>query len=114
MDVELSLDQLAYADTRFELLLHRAIGQAYEDIFVQVMAQRYPEFRPVKPQGQLGDRGNDGYSSSRGVYYQVFAPEAENHLTPSSAVKKLGTDFKKLREYWDTLAPIKEYHFVLQ
>ncbi|MBZ4231317.1 hypothetical protein LAN31_22090, partial [Mycobacterium tuberculosis] len=34
-----------------------------------------PGFERVKPHGNIGDRGNDGWVCGVGVYYQVYAPE---------------------------------------
>lgn len=42
----------------FKLRVHECNGQAYEDLFVSVMGKRYPQFKPVKPHGNVGDRKN--------------------------------------------------------
>ncbi len=86
-------------------------GQAFEDLFVSVMQHSDPGFIPVKPQGNIGDRKNDGYNKNLGKYYQVFAPE-NPETALNDAVKKLSTDFAGLKEYWPLINPINEYHFV--
>ncbi len=67
----------------------------------------------IKPQGSFGDRKNDGFIKSTGVYFQVYSPE-----DPSSKEKetigKLATDFAGLYSYWNSkVTPIKEFFFVL-
>jgi hypothetical protein len=110
--VALSPDQLWFADRLFELRVLRSNGQAYEDLFVEIMSRRYPGFRAVKPQGSIGDRKNDGYCSDSGVYHQVYAPEnAEDN--ESKAVTKIATDFHGLVDYWNPICPVTGYYFVL-
>ncbi len=88
------------------------MGQAYEDFFVEVMTLGDPDFRPVKPQGSLGDKKNDGFSGPNGKYFQVYAPEdLESNIT--KAEKKLETDFKGLLEFWNSLSPVQEFYYVL-
>jgi hypothetical protein len=86
-------------------------GQAYEDLFVDVMQRGNPDFIAVKPQGKIGDRKNDGYDRKKGCYYQVFAPENPK-LKSQDAVKKLKTDFAGLLKHWNKVTPVKEFHFV--
>lgn len=99
------------ADARraFRLKVYSFDGQAYEDLFVQVMQYKNPNFRAVKPQGKFGDRKNDGFDRERGAYYQVYAPE-DLRKNPSAAVKKARQDFEKLRGHWNN---IKEFYFVV-
>jgi hypothetical protein len=69
------------------------------------------EFEPVKPWGILGDRKNDGFIKSKGIYYQVYAPENAS-IKIKDAIVKLKNDFKGLFDYWQDKYPIKEYYFV--
>jgi hypothetical protein len=84
------------------IIFHKKVlasdGQAYEDLFVAIMQKACKEFRPVKPQGTLGDRKNDGYDPTTGHYYQVFAPEDASKST-AAAVAKLKADFAGLMVY---------------
>ena len=96
----------------FKLRVHECNGQAYEDLFVSVIGRRYPKFKPVKPHGRVGDRKNDGYVAETGSYFQVFAPEDASQKV-TNAVSKAKVDFKGLKEYWDKIAPLKEFRFVL-
>jgi hypothetical protein len=109
----LSPDQLFVADRLVELRILKADGSAYEDLFTEVMTLRYADFRPVKPQGNIGDRKNDGYREKAGIYYQVYAPEAPAHSqSVSNAVRKIKEDFEELKKFWDTLCPITGFNFV--
>lgn len=98
--------------TRFRLMVHEAEGQKYEDLFVKIMAFHDPSFRPVKAYGNIGDRGNDGWVASNGKYYQCYAPSDMPNNT-EAAIKKLEEDFDKLKSYWDDLATVKEFCFVV-
>ena len=55
--------------------LLKANGQKFEDIFTAVMNYAEPDFQQIKPWGNIGDRKNDGYIKSKGIFFQVFAPE---------------------------------------
>lgn len=85
-------------------------GQAYEDLFTSVMHRAVEGFRPIKPQGNLGDRKNDGYVRDAGRYWQVYAP-GDPRASINTAITKLETDFCGLKEYWDSFAPVREYFF---
>ncbi|MEW5506014.1 hypothetical protein [Pseudomonas antarctica] len=98
--------------TRFRLMVHEAEGQKYEDLFVKIMGFHDPSFKPVKAHGNIGDRGNDGWVASNGKYYQCYAP-SELPNNSEAAVKKLKEDFVNLKSYWDDLAEVKEFYFVV-
>lgn len=98
--------------TRFKLLVHESNAQAYEDLFVNIMKHVDFNFKPVKPHGNIGDRGNDGWCSDRGVYYQVYAPE-NLPSNSSQSLEKLYKDFQKLKKYWDSISPVREFYFVV-
>ena len=98
--------------TKFQLLVYKSNAQAYEDLFVNIMKQADLNFKSVKPHGNIGDRGNDGWCSERGIYYQVYAPESLPSNS-SQSLKKLHDDFQKLKNYWDSISPLKEFYFVV-
>jgi len=104
-------DEKALARGMFRLKVHESDGQAFEDLFVAIMQKANPDFIPIKPQGNIGDRKNDGYDRKNGRYYQVFAPE-DIRKSRSEAVKKLKEDFVGLKAYWDKIYRIREYYFV--
>lgn len=93
----------------FKLKIHEANGQAFEDLFTAIMNYAYSDFQAIKPWGNIGDRKNDGHIKSKGIFYQVFAPE---EITKSyvNVVKKLNDDFKGLFEQWSV---INEFYFVV-
>lgn len=110
--VPLTPEQQAIADLKMEVRILRAVGQAYEDLFVEVMTLHDAEFRPVKPQGPIGDKKNDGFCGSSGKYFQVYAPE-ELSESVTDALKKLETDFAGLLAYWNSLSAVKTFRYVL-
>jgi hypothetical protein len=89
-------------------------GSAFQDLFYRLMLKTESGFTPIKPQGRLGDMKNDGYIPSRGIYFQVYAPEdIKKATTVSSATKKLKTDFEGLFKKWDKVCKIREFYFVV-
>lgn len=84
-------------------------GQAFEDIFTKIMNYRDSAFQAIKPWGNIGDRKNDGYIKSKGIFYQVFAPEDISKSYPE-VIKKLNKDFIGLKNHW---SPINEFYFVV-
>lgn len=99
----------AFARTLFKLKIHEANGQAFENIFTAIMTYVESDFQSIKPWGNIGDRKNDGYIKSKGIFFQVFSPE---EITKSyvNVVKKLNSDFEGLVSQWP---PIKEFYFVV-
>lgn len=95
----------------FKNRVFQSDGQAYEDLFTQIMGYACPDFVQVKPQGSIGDRKNDGYIPSTGHYYQVYAPEKPSD-SESKALSKVREDFDGLREYWHGRQPIHAFSFV--
>jgi len=105
-------EELAIARIMYRLKIHEAKGQAFEDLFIKIYQLAHPAFVPIKPQGKIGDRKNDGYDNTNGTYYQVYAPE-DLSANAAEAVKKLKKDFEGLKKYWDTVTPVKSYYFVM-
>jgi hypothetical protein len=107
----LTREEMRYASLQFQVLIYASNGQAYEDLFVRVMSERSPSFKPVKPHGAAGDKKNDGYDPPHGRYYQVFAPENSSESVVT-AVSKARQDFTGLLAYWNSISPIREFRFV--
>jgi hypothetical protein len=84
-------------------------GQSFEDLFTHIMSYKEKDFQPIRPWGNIGDRKNDGYIKSRGIFYQVFAPEDISKSYPD-VIKKLNKDFVGLKSHW---SPINEFYFVV-
>ena len=94
---------------RFKIRVYESEGQSFEDLFTCIMQYAEPDFQQIKPWGNIGDRKNDGYILSKGIYFQVYAPE-DISKSINKAVKKLESDFSGLLEEWKG---VKEYHFVI-
>src|SRR5579885_1070820 len=108
---QLNADDLYIARKLFQLQIHEKKGQDFENFFSKVMRLHNPEFVQVKPQGSYGDRKNDGFIKSQGVYFQVYAPE-DPSTKEKDTIEKLVTDFGGLYSYWHTqVTPIKEFNF---
>jgi hypothetical protein len=102
----------ALARVLFRNKIYASDGQAFEDLFTAVMGKVYPDFLQVKPQGPIGDKKNDGYSKSNGLFFQVFAPE-DLSLSESEALGKAKTAFDGLKAYWGSFCPVKKFFFVM-
>lgn len=93
----------------FQNKIFKSDGLAFEDIFTTIMNYAEPDFQAIKPWGNIGDRKNDGYIKTKGIFYQVYAPEDIRKSYPD-AVSKLKADFKDLGSQW---SPIYEFYFVI-
>lgn len=96
----------------FQNKVHACDGTAFETLFTQTMQACNANFEQVKPQGQYGDRKNDGFDSVAGTYYQVYAPE-NIQLKAKNTIDKLVVDFEGLYEHWHPIAPIKTFYYVV-
>lgn len=102
-------EEIALARILFENKVRRSDGNAFEDLFTQIMNYAEPDFEQIKPWGNIGDRKNDGFIRSKGIFYQVFAPEEIEKSYPD-AISKLERDFNGLIDHWN---PINEFYFVV-
>ncbi len=109
MDVQQKLD----VRKAFKLRVHESNGNAFEDLFCDVMRASNKDFKKVKPQGRIGDRKNDGFIQSEGKYYQVYSPQSPIG-NPTSATSKLEEDLEGLISYWgnEHNYEIKHFYFV--
>ena len=98
----------------FRLQVYQRYGTAFQDWFTQIMVASDPDFSPVKPYGNMGDRKNDGFNKVTGTYYQVFAPiDPQKSTSVKEAIEKLHKDFKGLYDFWNNIIPIKCFYFVV-
>ena len=97
--------------TEFKLKVYQSTGEAYQKLFTDIMMHKDVDFKKVSSHGNIGDRGNDGWCSTSGKYYQVYAPK--DLLNNKKATDKMVNDFEKLKSYWDNISKIKEYYFVV-
>ena len=105
-------DDKYLAHIMFQNKIYTSDAQAFENLFITIMGQRYSNFQAVKPQGSLGDMKNDGYLIDEGTFYQVYGPE-DLAKSIDSAIKKLQDDFNGLLEKWDTNIEIKKFYYVV-
>jgi hypothetical protein len=105
----MNLQERTIARHLFQNKLLKADGQAFEDIFTSIMNYTEADFQQIKPWGNIGDRKNDGYIKTKGIFYQVFAPE-DIRKSYKDAIAKLKTDFDGLKSQWK---PIHEFYFVV-
>ncbi|AYQ57309.1 hypothetical protein MS2017_1626 [Bathymodiolus thermophilus thioautotrophic gill symbiont] len=99
----------ALARRMFKLKIHESNGQEFEDLFTSIMNYAEQGFQAIRPWGNIGDRKNDGYIESAGIFFQVYAPE---EITGSyvKVVDKTKKDFEGLKKQW---ASINEFYFVV-
>ncbi len=96
----------------FQLRVYEAQATEYQRLFEKVMQYRFEDFVPIKPDGSVGDRKNDGYIPSTGTYFQVHSPEnPSSSKTVKRAAKKSMEDFKGLVSHWQAKTPIRSYRF---
>jgi hypothetical protein len=109
MDVQQKLD----VRKAFKLRVHESNGNAFEDLFCDVMRASNKNFKKVKPQGRIGDRKNDGFIQSEGKYYQVYAPQSSTG-NPTAATSKLEKDLDGLIAFWgnEHNYEIRHFYFV--
>ncbi|MDR2406767.1 MAG: hypothetical protein LBE13_01440 [Bacteroidales bacterium] len=93
----------------FQNKIYNADGQKFEDIFTDIMRYAEPEFRQIKPYGRAGDKKNDGYIKSKGIYFQVYGPEDIASSIPY-AKRKLEEDLSGLLQEWNS---INEFYFII-
>jgi len=99
----------ALARKLFRLKIHESKGQAFEDLFTSIMNYAEADFQAITPWGNIGDRKNDGYIKSKGIFFQVYAPK-EIFKSYPKVIEKLNNDFSGLMEHW---SPVNEYYFVI-
>lgn len=101
-----------YLLLQFSNAISKKSGTEFQGFFESIMEKAFSDFQKIKPYGNKGDGGNDGYIKTSGAYYQVYAP-SEPKINELEASKKLKKDFNKLyKSGWDEISNIKEYNFV--
>ncbi len=108
----MSTTQLYLARLMFKNKIVMSNGQAFEDLFVRIMQIHEPTFIPIKASGRKGDLGNDGFIPSKGIYFQVYAPE-DLSMRQGEAIEKLQHDFVRLHSNWNRNTAIKEFYYVV-
>lgn len=100
-----------YLTLQFWLKVHQKSGIEFQTFFEQIMEKAYPNFQKIRPYGREGDKGNDGYRPSEGIYYQAYAPSDPSEKE-ADAAEKFKDDFGKLMKGWDKISTIRELNFV--
>ncbi len=100
-----------YLSLQFKYQIFMKHGAEFQSFFEGIMEKVFTDFQKIKPLGNAGDGGNDGYRKKSGIYYQVYAPNTPKINEPKAA-DKLKKDFQKLKDKWGEITKIKEYYFV--
>lgn len=100
-----------YLSLQFKIKIHSKNGTEFQSFFEDIMEKAYSDYQKIRPYGNKGDAGNDGYRKDSGIYYQLYAPNTPK-INESNAAKKLRNDFQRLQNAWNKISKIKEYDFV--
>jgi len=95
----------------FKFKIQSLVGMAFQDFVNQILGYAEKDFLPIKPWGNIGDRKNDGCVPSKGIYYQVFAPE-DLGKSYKQTIDKIKRDFTGLLEHY-THSAVRTYYFVV-
>jgi hypothetical protein len=86
-------------EQEFELRFLKSRGNAFQDLFSEVMEESYPyDFKRVRSHGPLGDLKCDGYLPSEKTVFQVYGPEDIRPL--QKLLDKIQADFNGALQYW--------------
>jgi len=100
-----------YLRLQFWNKVYQKEATEFQSFFEDIMQKAFPDFQKIRPYGNKGDAGNDGYRAIKGIYYQVYAPKNPNEKE-AKAAQKLKEDFDKLKDSWDQISTIKIFYFV--
>ncbi|MDD8025444.1 MAG: hypothetical protein PHI34_02940 [Acidobacteriota bacterium] len=100
-----------YLKLQFELRIHESNGSQFQIFFEGIMGAAFSDFQKVRPYGNKGDGGNDGYRPDDGIYYQIYSPQNPTEKEAEAALK-LKKDFEKLKINWDEISRIRVFYFV--
>ena len=64
----MNIDEKTIARHLFQNKIYKADGLKFEDIFSAIMNYAEPNFQQIKPWGTIGDRKNDGYIRTKGIF----------------------------------------------
>ena len=100
-----------YLLLQFRVKIFSKKGTEFQSFFENIMEYTFPDFQKIRPYGNIGDGGNDGYRNNSGIYYQAYAPNNPKEKE-TEAVKKLNNNFLRLKKEWNKISQVKEYNFV--
>lgn len=93
----------------FKLRVHEAHGDAFQKLFSHVMQYVDPRFEAIRPYGNWGDGGNDGWIEEDGHYFQLYGPRPNTKDTAPGALQKALDDYEKLPLKWKN---VRRFSFV--
>jgi hypothetical protein len=103
-----------FARCLFEKRLLQADGQAFEDLFCQLMRKRHEDFNQVKAYGRIGDMKNDGFLEEKGQFFALYGPEdISKQAAIDYAKNKIESDVSGLIEQWQGTYNIREVLFTV-
>jgi hypothetical protein len=89
---------LAYGwEILFRLACQERRGDGYQEMFSQIMERRDAGFQRIRPWGRHGDRKNDGWSPSRRLLFQCYAPSV---FSADALAAKLVADYEGAIAHW--------------
>ncbi len=100
-----------YLSLQFQNKILSMDGTEFQSFFEDIMEKAFFDFQKIRPYGNQGDGGNDGYREALGIYYQIYAPMVPK-VNEKEAAEKFEEDFQKLKNEWNAISNIKEYNFV--
>lgn len=93
-------------EDKIKLMLYEKNKEEFEKFVIEIYRIEYPNIQSVKPQGQKGDGGNDGYVLNE-LVLQCYAPE---HIDAKHTNDKIERDLNRaIKSEWKC----KEWHFVI-
>lgn len=93
------------------LKLRQTSGDAFQDFFSNVMGKLHSDdFVRVRPYGQKGDKGCDGYLQSSGQIFQCYGALNGDKNKVDYLVSKMEEDFAKAKKNLSEI--LKEWHMV--
>ena len=103
-----------FLELQFENRVYSLNSYEFQKFFEDIMLKKFPgHFQRVRPYGNKGDGGNDGFMKEDGKYFQSYAPLKVNEDKEKEAIQKFRDDFQKLlSSEWGNFSKIKEYYFV--
>lgn len=93
-------------DNKFKFMIYEKDSADFEKFVLEIYRLYYPNIQDVKPQGQKGDGGNDGYVVDE-LVIQCYAPEK---IDSAKTIQKIDNDLSRaLQSGWK----FKEWNFVV-
>jgi len=107
----MNLTQEYWWKISLELKLRRVSGDAFQDLFSDVMQKLHGEdFIRIRPFGSKGDKGCDGYIQSNGQVFQCYGAINGDKGKVSYLIGKMKEDFEKAKKKIPSI--MKEWHMV--